>query len=32
MIVPAVVVLVIYRWFIRRLIRLAGHYTDLINC
>jgi len=31
MIVPAVVGLVIYRWFIRRLIRLAGHYTTFLQ-
>jgi hypothetical protein len=31
MIVPAVAVLVIYRWFIRRLIRLAGRYSPFLQ-
>jgi small-conductance mechanosensitive channel len=31
MIVPAIVALTIYRWFIRRLIRLAGHYSPFLQ-
>ena len=31
MIVPAVVVLLVYRWFIRRLIRLAGRYSPFLQ-
>ena len=30
MIVPVIVVLLIYRWFIRRLIRLAGRYSPFL--
>ena len=31
MIVPAIVVLLIYRWFTRRLIRLAGRYSPFLQ-
>jgi small-conductance mechanosensitive channel len=31
MIVPVIVALVIYRWFIRRLIRLAGRYSPFLQ-
>jgi small-conductance mechanosensitive channel len=31
MLVPALVVLIIYRWFIRRLIRLAGRYSPFLE-
>jgi hypothetical protein len=31
MIVPVIVVLLIYRWFIRRLIRLAGRYSPFLR-
>ena len=31
MILPVIVVLVIYRWFIRRLIRLAGRYSPFLQ-
>jgi small-conductance mechanosensitive channel len=31
MIVPAIVALVIYRWFVRRLIRLAGRYSPFLQ-
>src|SRR5260370_20362300 len=31
MIVPVIVALVIYRWFIRRLIRLAGRYSPVLQ-
>ena len=31
MIVPVIVVLLIYRWFIRRLIRLAGRYSPFLK-
>ena len=31
MVVPALVVLFIYRWFIRRLIRLAGRYSPFLQ-
>src|SRR5712675_1911730 len=31
MIVPALIVLVIYRWFTRRLIRLAGRYSPFLQ-
>jgi small-conductance mechanosensitive channel len=31
MIVPAVVVLALYRWFIRRLIRLAGRFSPFVQ-
>jgi small-conductance mechanosensitive channel len=31
MVVPALVVLFIYRWFIRRLIRLAGRYSQFLQ-
>ena len=30
-IVPAIVVLVIYRWFTRKLIRLAGRYSPFLQ-
>ena len=30
-IVPAIIVLVVYRWFIRRLIRLAGRYSPFLQ-
>ena len=31
MIVPAIVVLAVYRWFTRRLIRLAGRYSPFLQ-
>jgi small-conductance mechanosensitive channel len=31
MIVPAAIVLLVYRWFIRRLIRLAGRYSPFLE-
>ncbi|HEX3416793.1 MAG TPA: mechanosensitive ion channel family protein, partial [Stellaceae bacterium] len=31
MIVPVIVALVIYRWFVRRLIRLAGRYSPFLQ-
>jgi small-conductance mechanosensitive channel len=31
MIVPVIVALVVYRWFIRRLIRLAGRYSQFLQ-
>ena len=31
MIVPAIVALVVYRWFTRRLIRLAGRYRPFLQ-
>ena len=31
MIVPALIVLVIYRWFTRRLIRLAGGFSPFLQ-
>ncbi len=31
MVVPAVVALLVYRWFTRRLIRLAGRYSPFLQ-